>query len=247
MNFKDSYKNEMKQIKHNAAMDNKILESMEQPVRKRINFAKWGVAVATMLCVAVISMNSDAIASYTEAIVGKFGLYVRDEKINLSEMTPLKVDIEKYAAYNKETGKNGIFDHQDDVKEHMGIVLTESNNLVLTAIVTHIRAYDKLGNLSMEVLCEGKQYHMNGMFVLEGYEHCNSDYGYGIDIEPTEIYEYGEGKYAYFVQDQEDKNGDGVVLQTVYFAERGIMYQLAIDKSEESTELGKKIVKYMAE
>ena len=246
MNFKDSYKNEMKHIKHNTAIDDKILENMEQPVHKRINFAKWGVAVAAMLCVAVISMNADVIASYTEAMVGKFGLYVGGKKIKLSEMTPIEVDFEKYAAYNKATEKDEIFDNQELLEEHTGIVLTESEHLELKEISTFISAYEQTGHLSMEVLCEGKQYHMNGMFVLEGYDHKNLKYGYGIDVEPTEIYEYGEGKYAYFVQDT-DKDYDGVGSQTVYFAERGIMYQLFIDKSKESTELGKKIVEYMAE
>ena len=246
MNFKDSYKSEMNHIKHNPVMDNKILDVMEQPVRKKFNFTKWSVAVVAMLCVAVISVNSDAIASYTESIVGKFGLYVGKEKIKLSEMTPIEVDFEKYKAYNKATERDGIFDNQELLVEHTGIVLTESKHLEFKEISTMISAYYQTGHLSMEVLCEGKQYHMNGMFVLEGYDHKNLKYGYGIDVEPTEIYKYGKGKYAYFVQDK-DKDYDGVGSQTVYFAERGIMYQLAIDKSEESTELAKKIVKYMAE
>ena len=38
MNFKESYKKEMNQMKHNTAIDHKILDSMEQPVRKKINF-----------------------------------------------------------------------------------------------------------------------------------------------------------------------------------------------------------------
>ncbi len=245
MNFKDSYKNEMKHIKHNAAMDNKILESMEQPVRKRINFAKWGVAVAAMLCVAVISMNADVIASYTEAMVGKFGLYVGGKKIKLSEMTPIEVDFEKYAAYNKEKAPergDSFFDNQELLEEHTGIVLTESEHLELKDISTMISAYYRTGHLSMDVLYNGKAYGMNGMFILEGYDHKNLKYGYGEKVKPYYTYEYAEDKYAYFVRDD-----DYETKQKVYFAERGIMYQLFVEKSEEGTEIAKKIVEYMAE
>ena len=63
-----------------------------------------------------------------------------------------------------------------------------------------------------------------------------------IDVEPYDTYKYGEGKYAYFVRDE-----DYETLQIVYFAERGVMYQLFIDKSEEGTEIAKKIVEHMAE
>ena len=170
MNFKESYKKEMNHIKHNTAIDNKILDAVESPVRKRIHFARWGVAMAAMLCVAVISVKSDAIASYTEAIVGKFGLYVGEEKIKLSEMTPIEVDLEKYYAYRKNKkniDNNFLFDNQEVLKEHTGIVLTESKYLELSNISVLILEGCKTGHLCMDVLYDGKAYDMNGMFIFK--------------------------------------------------------------------------------
>ena len=200
------------------------------------------VAVAAMLCVAVLSMNSDAIASYAESMVGKFGLYVGEKKIKLSEMTPIEVDLEKYYAYRENTDNGCLFENQKALEEHTGIVLTESKHLELIYISALIAEGYQTGHLSMEVICETGQYGMNGMFILEGYDHNRFKYGYGVDVEPYYTYEYAEDKYAYFVRaDGSEKK------QAVYFVERGIMYQLFVENSEEGTEHGKQIVKYMAE
>ena len=83
----------------------------------------------------------------------------------------------------------------------------------------------KTGHLSLEVFSDVGQHHMNGMFIMDGYNQ--REYGYGEDYKAYYVYEYAEGKKAYFVKDW-DKDS----MQRVYFSERGIMYQLFVENSE---------------
>lgn len=58
---------------------------------------------------------------------------------------------------------------------------------------------------------------------------------------PIDVYEYAEGKKAYFVEDQEYED-----IQKVYFSENNILFQLFVDKSDTGTVVAKVIIDCMA-
>ena len=290
MNIRESYKKEMASIKHNKAIDEKILNIVEgvagqendtleaisgkrrtrvltlgaqgvalsrlvygakefwkRPVAGNSNF---GAVVVAMVCMLVIVLHFDAIVGYGETFVGRFSLMLGGEEMKLSEMTPIQVDLEKHIGYEKTQVLAGesywcLYENQDLLEEYTGIVLSDSENLELKDIVVNISTAYRTGHLSLEILCDAGQFHMNGMFLIDGYNQEKNgydEYGYGEEYKWYYVYEYADGKKAYFVRE-----GDDGVAQRVYFSERGIMYQLFVENSEEGKEMGMQVVDYLAE
>lgn len=245
MDFRQSYKEEMDSIKHHKLIDHKILDAMEMPEREKSSFVRWKAVVVALACVAIISMNFDSVVSYADTIIGQFSLILGGKEMKLSEMTPIEVDLEKHIAYEKTEMLNDDvywcnYENQDLLEENTGIIISESENLEIRNIVVDISTVYKTGHLSLEIFSNVGQYHMNGMFVIDG--HNQREYGYGEIYKPYYVYEYEEGKKAYFAKDLDTDS-----MQRVYFSENGIMYQLFVDNSEEGKEAGMQIVDYMSE
>lgn len=245
MDFRESYKKEMESVKHHHFIDHKILNAMEETKQEKKSFVSQKVAIIALACVAIAAMNFDSVVSYAETMIGQFSLILGGEEMKLSEMIPIEVDLEKHIAYEKtEMLNNDIYwcnyEKQDLLEENTGIIISESENLEIRNIVLDISTVYKTGHLSLEIFCDAGQYHMNGMFVING--HNQREYGYGEIYKPYYVYEYEEGKKAYFV-----KEWDADSMQRVYFSENGIMYQLFVENSEEGKKAGMQIVDYMSE
>lgn len=287
MDIRECYKKEMASIKHNRALDEKILNIVEGAAgqenetlealsdkrrtrvltqdanlnkvvyraneiwkRRVVGNASFKAVVVAMVCMAVIVLHFDAIVGYGEILVGRFSLMLGGEEMKLSEMTPIEVDLEKHIGYEKTQMLDGesywcLYENQDLLEEYTGIVLSDSANIELKDIMVNISTAYKTGHLSLEILCDVGQFHMNGMFFTDRYgqeEYGYDEYGYGEEYRWYYVYEYAEGKKAYFVRE-----GGADKMQRVYFCERGIMYQLFVENSKEGKEMGMQVVDYMVE
>lgn len=257
IDIRECYRNELNRIKHNKSLDEEILVRMNTLAESKVSF-KWldrfrrnktsksgiwkSVAVAAVLfCAISVSLNLGIVVSYAESILGRFSLFLAGEEIRLSELTPIAFPLDIYLAdegtKKVHTSYSKVYPTQEQLQERTGIVLEKSDELELANIVLNISPEHKTGHMTMRVFCDSKEVHMNGMFVIDGYDE--GEYGYGTEKRAYYIYEYGEGDNAYFV-----KSGQ---TQGIYFTKGGIMYQLFVEDSKEGKEFGKKIVDCMAE
>jgi len=245
MNIKENYKREMDNIRHRKSTDVKILDVVDMSKQEKKSSMGWKVAAAALVCVAIISMNFDSVVSYANTVIAKFGLIMGNEEVKLAEMTPIEVAVDKHIAYDKTEMLGSAsywceYENQELLRENTGIIISESENLEIKNIMVDINTAYRVGHLSLKIYCDAEQYRMNGMFVMPGHEQ--EEYGYGETNKAHYVYEYADGKRAYFVKDEESDN-----MQRVYFTERGIMYQLFVEASKEGKNSGMKIVDYMCE
>ena len=129
----------------------------------------------------------------------------------------------------------------EDFRRDTGIPLYNSRDVTFYSVQLRVSSEYNWGDLSILYDCGGTQGHMNGMFMLEGYQQ--SELGYGIeDGKLDSTYEYGEGKTAYFIKYQNPDAACGV-----YFSEKNMIFQLFVPDDSEGREIGKKIVDALAE
>jgi len=269
MSFRENYKKEMQEIKHDETLDQTILDAVKDNSIEsdgvQSEFTKsdaWGqvsergrwtgrraAAIIAMICGIMLVVNFPSGISYADAVIGNFRLIACGSQMQLSEMTPVEIDLEKHIAYEKTELLDApdqmsywcTYETQDLLQENTGLLISKSDALNVQNVVVSIDTMYRTGHLSMKVVWNGKKYGMNGMFVIDGFDQ-DKEYGYGERSAPYYVYEYADGKKAYFVKDRDYKD-----LQKVYFSENGIMYQLFVEKSEEGKEIGKRIVDEMSQ
>lgn len=253
MDIRESYCKEMDSIKHDKCLDKKILETMNKETSTNNPIAanrvsghrrtgwKTIACAAALVCVVLVSLNFDTAVSYALSLWGRFSLFLGGKEIMLDEMTPVAFSLEQFLSDQSTKQEHTIYWSRYETAEQLqkitGMTLEASDQLVLKDIVVSISPEHKTGHLTITVCCGSQEVHMNGMFVIEGYNE--GEYGYGEEGKAYYTYEYADGKKAYFVKRSE--------TQGIYFTENGIMYQLFVEQSQEGKELGKRIVNGMAE
>ena len=266
MSFKEDYRNEMNHIKHNKKLDEQILNQMseandnalKETTGKIVKFHSWKAVAAVIALVVVVAagMNFDKLETYAESLYGAFRFNAGGDAVLLDDIVPLDFDYEEiqYVAYKTYVFGNGheatisdvyggAYENADSFYESVGIKLPGTKMLDYQTIIFTLNESKAVGHLSVEFLLEEEKYHINGFCVTDLYDGSGK-IGYGEDDNAYYVYEYAEGKQAYFVR---DSILDTEHNQRVYFSEGGFIFQLFVENSEEGTETAKEIIKCMVE
>ncbi len=241
MNFRESYRKEVNGYIHNIALDKRILDSMED---KEYSYASTllRVGMAVVLC-AVLVVNWGTVSGYARSVLGQFSFLIGNEVVNMSEIEHVEMNVEGHKSYEETSILNDAmysctYENEVMLAEHAGIVISKDEELRFGRINVNYSEKAKTLHMTIQVFWKSKEYTMNAMGVAEGYD--GTEYGYGVEIKPYYVYEYKDGKKAYFVKER------GEEVQNVYFVEGGLMYQLMVEKSTEGKQMGKEIVDAMA-
>lgn len=251
MKFSECYKNEMDKVKRDRNLDRGILDAVEETgnAQKRMyGWKKVVTSMAVLLCVTVLMMNFNVVQTYAETLLGSFGLWVEGQEFELAVREPMDLTLQQFIQSGDVErvmgGRNHFlkkYQSYDNFKRDTDITLSDSEDIQFSNIIIDVSGEYFFGGLSIECICNGETVHMNGMFMMEGY--AQEELGYGDpDGKLDYIYEYQDGKKAYFVKDQNPDHA-----QVVYFSEKNIVFQLFVSKEDRGRELGKKIVDAMAE
>ena len=160
--------------------------------------------------------------------------------MELEGIVPVPFDIETFIA-DKGTEEFDdcnywqLFETYGEMTQKTGLKLPKAESLEYNNISLAIDTENGYGHISFEVCLDGHIFETNGMFVVDGFKQEN--WGYGTKEVPEEIYEYVDGKKAYFI------NSEGV--NTVYFSEGNILFQMAIGKAEDAKLQAKRVVDIM--
>lgn len=195
------------------------------------------------IAAVLIIILSCTVAAHAGTLYGTFGLWLGWQKVELAELSPAAFDLDTFTECAEEVPTEDGVDHFMVFKDYAdftaktGMVLTDSAEIELTDIWVDISDFFRTGHMGMDIVLDGEACRMNGMFVLEGNKEEN--YGYGVPARKVDdVYEYVEGRKAYFVNDDE--------ITEVYFTENNVMYQLFVENSAEGKSLGKNVVNCMA-
>lgn len=193
-----------------------------------------------VLAAALVTLALSCTAMVCTGALGEtFGLWLGDRKVELDELTPVAFDLEGYLT-EYPTGvadQDRVFQDAGSFTRVTGMTLPGAEKLQMTNILLDISNRWRTGHLCMTVGTGDGEANINGMFLLEG--HTQEKYGYGVENNRAdEVYEYAEGRKAYFIKGDE--------ITQVYFVEDGIMFQLMVKNSKSGKELGKQIVDCMA-
>lgn len=192
-----------------------------------------------VLAAALIALALSCTAMASGVLGETFGLWLGDRKVALDELTPVAFDLEGFLA-EYPTGvadQDRVFQDADSFTQATGMTLPGAEELQMTDIVLAVSNRWRTGHISITAGTENGEAIMNGMFLLEG--HTQEMYGYGVKARRAdEVYEYAEGRRAYFIKEDE--------VIRVYFVEGGVMFQLTVEDSKSGKEMGKQIVDCMA-
>lgn len=192
-----------------------------------------------VLVAALIALALSCTAMASGVLGETFGLWLGDRKVALDELTPVAFDLEGFLA-EYPTGvadQDRVFRDADSYTQATGMTLPGAEELQMTDILLAVSNRWRTGHISITVGTGDGEAIMNGMFLLEG--HTQEMYGYGVEnTRADEVYEYAEGRKAYFILDDETAQ--------VYFVEDGVMFQMFVENSRLGKELGKEIVDRMA-
>lgn len=223
----------------------KLLAAASEPQAERKMIAMKTVKMKRskkryiVLAAALIALALSCTAMASGVLGETFGLWLGDRKVELDELTPVAFDLEGYLA-EYPTGvadQDRVFRDAGSFTRATGMTLPGVEKLQMTDILLDISNRWRTGHLCMTVGTGDGEANMNGMFLLEG--HTQEKYGYGVTARRAdEVYEYAEGRKAYFIKGDE--------ITQVYFVEDGVMFQLMVENSKSGKELGKQIVDCMA-
>ncbi len=253
MNIRENYQKELEQMKHNPDWDEKILASIGANVAndmqgfgKRIrgrqgtgfkNTGRIGIVLAVLCVLAVI--NFDALVSYADSI--RFVFSAGNSKMFMTEVTPIEMDVQGHKSYEKYQLVDDVwavsYPSEEVLEEYTGLVFHKNEELEFHHIFIALNMRFNRVNMHTAITYGGNEYGMNALFVIEGCTAAEN--GFGEFTKPYYIYEYADGRNAYFVREKGEK------MQTIYFAEGGIMYQLFTENTKEGKQSAKDIVDAM--
>lgn len=247
MEFKELYKQEMDEIKHNPELDRNIIDYAEQRMkRKRKNNIIKAAAIAAVFAI-VVTANAGSLMAYAKSLFFQYQLQIGKANMNLDDIIPVDMHVEDFSKGENVKGVSKeemyCYDYRDQTElvERTGLKLSNSAELRFGTIYLDVsRKYHNV-HMVTKVYYKSQKARMNGMFVLEGFK--GKEWGYG-DTSGYLLskYRYSGDKYAYFIT-----NKDYEEMQVVYFTDKNIMYQLFVDNTEKGTKLAQNIIDCMTE
>lgn len=238
MNFKEKYKQEIGNIKHEVMLDAKILQEVgREPisfVAKRRRFTS--VAVAAAIALVIMVANFETVSVFATSLIGNFGLILGGKEAVLNEIELVDLDYERYSNDTKAewNGANYYYNYED-FHEGLGMTLPANDTFVYQSIMVHLVEGDKSGTIGATFSYGDENFHMNGRFLVS--EYGNHSIGYGEEGRAYYEYEYAEGKKAYFVRDWGNET-----YQRVYFSTNHYVFQLFVENSNEGAQNAKEIL-----
>ena len=222
---KDYYKDTYDDI-HVSAELLKKLENTEK--RNRNNKRQWQFAIAVIAAICIIggAVNHEKVVGLAKSLFGTFILSVKEEKMEFGDIQIVTMNQEKFIA-DKDTKQVDdivyyhVFDSYEEMNQASDIVLPGADYITYKDISLDVAPEWSYGHISVRAIYGDSKFNISGMFAVQGF-HQNS-FGYG-DNEGNivEKYQYGQGKNAYFLRDNEGTD-------RVYFEECGILFQLSAD------------------
>ena len=244
MEFKELYKREMEEIKHNPAMNGTVIDQAEHKlkIRRRNNIIK--VATLAAVFAIVITVNAGSLVAYAESLFFQYQLQVGKASMNLDDVIPVDMHIDasstgrEVTGASKEEAYDYIYKDEKELMDKTGLQLCNSDNVKFGEIRLGVSEKYHTVHMVTEVHYKKQKASLNGMFVLDGFQ--GKEWGYG-DTRGYLLskYKYSDGKYAYFIS---NKDYDEFKMQVVYFTDKNIMYQLFVDQTEEGTKLAENII-----
>lgn len=241
--IKEKYKAELDGIKHNPDLDERIYDALEtEKVSSHKRLYRFVPAVlAAGLALFVGVTNFDNIVINAKDLFGNFSFSIGEEKFDFGEIEPLDLDYERYLNDERAERKGGNFYYNyEDFHEGLGIDLPVSDVLEYTEIVVSVHEEYNVGHVGAGFLYKGMNGWINGRFLIG--DAASEGLGYGDNENKVyEIYEYGEGKKAYFVINDNPKQ-----YQMVYFATENYVFELKVKNTDEGRAMAKEILDVIA-
>ena len=238
MIFKETYKMEMNAIEHRKQLDETILQEIDRGgvFMKKKSFRFVPAAVAAVIALVIVVCNFETVAVYATSLFGNFGLTLGGEEIVLDEIEPVNLDYERYQNDEKADRKGANFYYNyRDFNEGLGMELPASDVLEYTTISLSAFAEYNVGHVGASFMYENEPYHMNGRFIIS--DGACDGLGYGEELKAYDVYEYAEGRKAYFVREEGTE-----YYQRVYFSTEQYVFQLFVENSDEGAENAKEIL-----
>ncbi|MDE6567966.1 MAG: hypothetical protein K2K70_09600 [Lachnospiraceae bacterium] len=234
MNFRENYQREMNEIEKPADMTEKVLHAADREQetyadKKNGNIPKskaiWKTVAAAIAIVCVLSLclQHEKVISFAHSVLNGFIVSVNNEDMEFGKIKPVKMNIEAFIGDEKTEDVAGpvpscvrYFTSYQEMNQLTQLELPCADKVEYKEIWVHIIPKHKNGYLGADFSYQGASYYMNGMFALDGFDQ--EDWGYG-DKGNKEVYQYGNGKKACFIKDE-----DGT--DKVYFMEGNILFQM---------------------
>ncbi len=246
MNFQEQYQKEMNEIKHTPELTKMAFQMADQKKNYKFHLrSTWKLAVAVMAAICIIGgvTYGDEMASFAKSIWGSFTLSTDEETMVLDPIKPIPFDQEAFIAdENTETDEDFQEDNDPNYSQTFSdyYTMNKVTNLELPGadhfeyknISVTIHPAPGYGQISAQVVYNQNKFDINAMFAIGSFGQ--EEWGYGENEKIKETYKYSDGKKAYFV----DKD----TVQTVYFSEGDILFQLFVNQTEKATAEAKKML-----
>lgn len=246
MKFEDKYHEELACVKPSVALNQKVLNSVSYETKKvkvKTNRSKkMIIAMAACAAMIIMAFNYNNIASFAKSILATWGLSLGNERVDFGEIKPIAFDFETFKsnpATKLVSGSTSMFYNDfyshDECMEVTGIDMVDSEEIKYSHISVMVGEPGNIIHISSSFDYEGVRFGLNGMATTCDIEA--DTWGYGTNEEAIEVYEYADGKKAYFVDQGKD-------VITVYFEFECIMYQLTIDTRDDEwgINMGKEVI-----
>lgn len=257
MNFRENYQREMNEIEKPADITRQVLNAADMAQetytdayrKKNRNILKsgsiWKTAAATIAiaCALALCLHHEKVISFAQSVLDRFAvLSVNNEDIEFDEIEPIKINMEGFVRDAKtkiveDTDKAASRDYfhnftsYQQMNQLTQLELPCADKVEYREISISITSQAKTGRVNGEILYKGVSYSISGMFKLDGFDAKEWKFGWGFGTEGTkDVYQYGDGKNAYFVKDL-----DGT--DTVYFVEGNILFKMVFNCGDD-IELG---------
>ena len=123
MEFKELYKKEMGEIKHNPELDRNVIGYAEQKMkrRKKNNIIK-AVAIAAVFAIVII-INAGSLMAYAKSLFFQYQLQIGKANMNLDDIIPVDMRIDDSSkgketlGASKEESYNYIYSDEKELLE----------------------------------------------------------------------------------------------------------------------------------
>lgn len=254
-NMTAAYRREMEHIKRPEIRQESTLDKIhqtEQARTRRRRAVRTALAAAAMLCAVLCMENRSQIVGFAKSMADTFTLFVNGGRLELDSIEIISFDTEAFCSDSRthlveplpddpdseRDGKSYYQNFKDYGSMHSltGLRLPNPDVVEYTRISVSINQKYGSGHLSMSAAYKDACFGINGMFAADGFRQ--EHWGYGVDDDVDEDYEYADGRHAYFIRYGE--------MDVVYFTESGIMFQMFLDHTEPARENAKNMLHAMA-
>lgn len=237
MNFKENYQREMNEIEKPADITKQVLNAadVEQETyteKKNRNVPKngaiWKTAVAAIAiaCVLVLCLQHEKIIGFAHSVINHFSvLSINNEDIYFDEIEPIKINMEGYLKGEPASDSWRLFTSYQQMNQLTQLELPCADKVEYREPSISMQSSTQTGRVYADIWYKGVSYYIIGMFKLDDFKE-REEWGFG-DFGTKEVYQYGDGKYAYFVKEELDEP-----FHRVYFVEGNILFNMCFNYSD---------------